>query len=394
MGIFNNRYEIEVDVDGVELDYAPSNYSFSLHDSIYKFYPTASFKMNDIGGLYNEFMSFVNGSKIDITYGIDDEFLTCPFSVIKNSIPDRNINNIVGGYTDISLLHEYSSSQTKKSYAYKDEISSIVKKLVGDYNFSKVNIDSTLNKGYWYQPFIFDAEFIQNILLPFAYSSDSNETPFFSFIDVNNQFNFKNYKKMFDSSYVEELVLFPQGSKESLGRNAIISVYPYQSSTSILRPIYNQYEHYFKKDFSFNEEEKTIDSYITTSGVNLPIKADLSNITSMLELYSEDVKDESLKNNNRGLSINRKRDFYTNDKIVTICNLNTNLCSGKKVKVSIPLSGDAKRQEESIRYSGEYIIESSYHTWNTRSGSSTLVLSRQAVKLPDTYRNKKATISK
>lgn len=391
--IFNNRYEIDIKIDDVQLDSAPSNYAFSLHDSIYKIFPTASFKINDLGGLYNEYMSFINGSKVEITYGLDSDFLVCPFTIIKNSIPDRSVNNSVGGYTEISLLHEYFYNQTKTSFAYKDEISSIVDK-VTNYNFSKKNIDKTLNKGYWYQPFIYDIEFIQDILLPFTYSSDSNETPFYCFIDVKNQFNFRNYKKMMDENYIEELVMYPIGSKESLGRNAIVSVYPYQSSLSDIKPIYNQLEYNFNKEGVLVSEENPIDRFILQGGVNVPIKADLENITSKLELYSEDNKDESLKNNNRGLAINTKKKIYTNDKIVVLCNLNINLTSGKKVKVEIPFSGDNQKQEASIRYSGEYLIESSTHTWNYRSGVTTLVLSRQAVKLPSTFRSKEATISK
>lgn len=391
--IFNNRYEIDIKIDDVQLDSSPSNYAFSLHDSIYKVFPTASFKINDLGGLYNEYMSFVNGSKIEITFGLDSDFLVCPFTVIKNSIPDKSVNNSVGGYTELSLLHEYFYNQTKTSFAYKDEISSIVDK-VTNYNFSKKNIDKTLNKGYWYQPFIYDIEFIQDILLPFAYSSDSNETPFYCFIDVKNQFNFRNYKKMMDENYVEELVMYPTGSKESLGRNAIVSLYPYQSSLSDIKPIYNQYEYHFDKEGVLVEEENSIDNFILEGGVNVPIKADLNNITSKLELYSDDIKDESLKNNNRGIAINTKKKIYTNDKVVVLCNLNINLTSGKKVKVSVPFSGDNQKEELSIRYSGDYLIESSTHTWNYNSGVTTLVLSRQSIKLPTNFRSKESTISK
>ena len=89
--IFNNRYEIDIKIDDVQLDSSPSNYAFSLHDSIYKVFPTASFKINDLGGLYNEYMSFVNGSKIEITFGLDSDFLVCPFTVIKNSIDRKSV---------------------------------------------------------------------------------------------------------------------------------------------------------------------------------------------------------------------------------------------------------------------------------------------------------------
>jgi len=393
MAIYNDRYEISLVMDGVEFDYAPSNYNFSLRDSIYKLYPTMSFNINDIGGIYSEYLFFVNGTKFDVTFGAIDNFVSCPYIIAKNSLPDQTVSSTLGGTAEVSLIHHYLFEQTKISKAFKDEISSIINK-VTDYTFSKKNIDKTLNKGYWYQPFVTNANFIQTYLLPFAYASDSNTTPFYSFITINNEYNFRNYKSMMDANPIEELTYYSQGSREALGKNAIISIFPYQSSLSDLQHSYNQYEYSFDKDSGAIEKNKLINDFIMQNNIRVPLKANLNNITKAIELYSEEVKEENLKNNNLGLSISNKKEIFTNDKVIVVCNLNTKLYSGNKVNINIPLSTDIRKEEKSLRYSGEYLIESSYHNWSGRTGTTILVLSRQGVNLPSNYRNKEQIIKK
>ena len=72
-----------------------------------------------------------------------------------------------------------------------------IKESAKKYNFDKIDIENTLNSGYWYQPYINDSEFIMNYLLPFAFSNSSQNTPFYCWIDSNNEFHFKSFQSMF-----------------------------------------------------------------------------------------------------------------------------------------------------------------------------------------------------
>ena len=64
--------------------------------------------------------------------------------------------------------------------------------------------------------------------------------------------------------------------------------------------------------------------------------------------------------------------------------LNVGLRSGKKVNILVTAS-TTDQEESSMNYSGEYLIETSYHNWDMRSGSTNLVVSRPSITIPNTY---------
>ena len=80
-----------------------------------------------------------------------------------------------------------------------------MEEIVRLYPFDSVDIESTFNSGLWYQPFVTNAEFINNYLLPFAYSTSAQNTPYYSFIDSNNKFNFKSFNSMFTQNPIKEM---------------------------------------------------------------------------------------------------------------------------------------------------------------------------------------------
>ncbi len=382
--IYNETYEIKISLDGDEIDYTPSAMAFRIKDSIFSLYPTASLNFQDLDGLFSEVLAFVNGTKVDIVYGLRDETEECSFTIIKNSVPDQANANSFGGNLEASLVHHYMYNQSKKSFAYKDEIGNIIKKLISTYNFKKVNIETTVNKGYWYQSLVNDAEFMNNYLLPFAYSTNSN-TPFYLFINSANEFYFQSHKTLMNQNSVEELQLTSKGNVQSNAKNAIQGIYPYQTSISELRSSLHQHVSNFSKDGDFQFEEEIIEDF--KGDGKLPLIANLDNVTDYYSLYSEDVEDPDMKNNNLGLSLFKKRNAFTLDKVVVVLPINRKLCSGKKVKVMIPSYTDKQQEETSARYSGEYLVESSYHIWDGSKGVTILILSRQSLVLPSTYRN-------
>ncbi|MGD9678180.1 MAG: hypothetical protein AB7V16_07425 [Vulcanibacillus sp.] len=387
--VHNNKYEISISLEDQELDSIPSNFSFTQKDSIFNLYPTASLKFNDIQGHFSEYLSFINGTKINITYGLPDEYFSCDYAIIKNSIPDQQSIHSFGGISEMSLLHYYSFNQSKKSFAYKDEISNIIKKITPSFTDRKIEV--TENKGVWYQSLITDADFMENYLLPFAYSSTSSKTPFFLFIDSNNTFHFQSYASLFSQKPVEDLQFTKKGTPESAGKNSIHALFPYQSSLSEIRHTIHSYYSQFKKDKVFDINEDIINDFIY-QGKQIPIISNIDNVMDYQTLYSDDVEDVDIKNNNLGLRLFQKRNNFTVDKLVVAINLNKNLCSGKKVNILLPTFSDKEIEELSARYSGEYLIESSYHIWSSTQGSTILILSRQGSRFPSSYRNIKKLI--
>jgi len=380
-----SNYEIAVKIDDKALDYPPTNYTFTLQDSIHTLYPTASFYFDDVGGLFNEFLTFINGTKMEITLGLPDDFIVCPYIIIKNSIPDQASTNGFGGVTNVSLVHEYMYEQSKKSRAFKDEITNIIKRIV-KYSFKKMTLETTVNKGIWYQPFIYDTEFIINNMLPFAYSSTAKNTPYYCFINSNNEFNFVSYQHMFNNSNIMELKLVPSAITQSVGLDSVYSVFPIQSSISDIRSFLNTTQYSFDKNNALKIIETEISDYRGNNN-KIPIRADLDNKTSINELYSNDCNDENIENNNKGLTLDYMRNIFTLDKVILVCNLNVKIVSGTKIKLGVPIATDNQKMESSLRYSGEYIVERSYHSWTSFGANSIIIASRNNITVPSTYLN-------
>ena len=180
---------LNVKVNENESGLSPSSISLMEFDSIFQFYPKCKIAISDSTGQLNEYLTFVNGTNLEILFGANDSTSKkCRFVVAKDAVPQQQTVSSIGGAFELETIHEYFYKQYKKSKSYSSNISDIVKSIVKNYNFSQINIESTLNTGNWYQPYVNDSEFINDYLLPFSYSSSSKNTPFFSFINSNNEF--------------------------------------------------------------------------------------------------------------------------------------------------------------------------------------------------------------
>jgi hypothetical protein len=396
--VVNERYEVELKINDTLLDFPPANYIFTIKDSIHSLYPKATLNFNDSSGQFNEFLAFVNGTRVSIKFGNKDDFIICPFVVIKNSIPEQMNQVSFGGTTELELIHEYYIKQQKHAHIYNDEISSIIRKKSKEFPFNTTDLDITQSKGTWYQPLINDSDFMTLLLLPFAYATDSAKSPFYLYIDANNDFYFKSYKKLVVDQK-EELELFHKGGidVDGLAKDRILYINSYQSSTFDLREMHHREVTYLDKSGNLKKEYDSINSYPTASnlpGGKIPIVIDPNLVTGRMRLLDEDISSTSTVNDNNGLQISSMRDGLLPDKIVLSCNLNTNLRAGKKIKVKVYNPSVPDQSEISYRYSGEYLIESSYHKWTGRMASTVLICGRQSIVVPNNYSNSKILLSK
>jgi len=386
--LYNERYTIGITIEGKDLDSAPSNYSFIMKDSINSLLPTAMITFKDLTGQFNEYLSFTNGVKINITYGDKDSTIKCPYVVMRNSTPEQIKPDNAGGLIEIPLIHEYLYYQSKQSTAFKDEISNIIKNKVKKYSFNSINIDSTLNKGIWYQPYLTDIDFMTKILMPFPYSSDSENSPYYLFIDSNNDFYFKSYKKLFiDANPVQTMILVPNTTLDTLKKNTFSIFNSTQLSIMDIKDQLHRLLFNFDKDDTYQDVQDYISDYpkSVTDAKYIPITWKIDNITYVGELLSYDIDVDNTKNNNLGLMNNSMKIAYGLDKVILITNVNTNLRSGKKLEIKVPTGKDSKQTDTSQRYSGDYLIETAYHKWTGSMGKTILVASRESIKLSDNY---------
>ena len=388
------RATISLKVNGNDSGLSPMSFSVIEFDSIYQFYPKVKFIVSDYEGIANEYLAFIDGTEVEITFGeSDDSVKKCKFVVAKNAVPQQKTSsNGIGGDFEIELIHDYFMKQYKKSNAYQSNISDIISDIVSKYQFDSVDIEDTLNSGYWYQPFVNDSEFIINYLLPFAFSNSAQNTPFYAFIDSNNVFHFKSFNSMFNSTPLKEITYGTNGIDIVANGNIFYSVNFSQLELSKIKPYFNCRYYNYDEDGNISLENDSLLKYTKSQG-KYPIIGSSTNPTEIISLYDNDIKQDDTKNNNKGFAINLHKDVVLPDKITINTHLDKTLVCGNTITVNMPNVTSNSSDALSLRNTSTYLIESSYHIWDSKNARTMLVCSKQNVNLTEQYRNNKILFS-
>ena len=388
------RATISLKVNGNDSGLSPMSFSVIEFDSIYQFYPKVKFIVSDYEGIANEYLAFVDGTEVEITFGeSDDSVKKCKFVVAKNAVPQQKTSsNGIGGDFEIELIHDYFMKQYKKSDAYQSNISDIVSEIASKYQFDSIDVEQTLNSGYWYQPFVNDSEFIINYLLPFAFSNSAQNTPFYAFIDSNNVFHFKSFNSMFNSTPLKEITYGTYGIDIVANGNIFYSVNFSQLELSKIKPYFNCRYYNYDEDGNISLENDSLLKYTKSQG-KYPIIGSSTNPTEIISLYDNDIKLNDTKNNNKGFAINLHKDVVLPDKITINTHLDKTLVCGNTITVNMPNVTSNSSDALSLRNTSTYLIESSYHIWDSKNARTMLVCSKQNVNLTEQYRNNKILFS-
>ena len=388
------RATISLKVNGNDSGLSPMSFSVIEFDSIYQFYPKVKFIVSDYEGVANEYLAFVDGTELEITFGeSDDSVKKCKFVVAKDAVPQQKTSsNGIGGDFEIELIHDYFMKQYKKSDAYQSNISDIVSEIASKYQFDSIDVEQTLNSGYWYQPFVNDSEFIINYLLPFAFSNSAQNTPFYAFIDSNNVFHFKSFNSMFNSTPLKEITYGTYGIDIVANGNIFYSVNFSPLELSQIKPYFNCRYYNYDEDGNISLENDSLLKYTKSQG-KYPIIGSSTNPTEIISLYDNDIKQDDTKNNNKGFAINLHKDVVLPDKITINTHLDKTLVCGNTITVNMPNVTSNSSDALSLRNTSTYLIESSYHIWDSKNARTMLVCSKQNVNLTEQYRNNKILFS-
>ena len=388
------RATISLKVNGNDSGSSPMSFSVIEFDSIYQFYPKVKFIVSDYEGIANEYLAFVDGTEVEITFGeSDDTVKKCKFVVAKDAVPQQKTSsNGIGGDFEIELIYDYFMKQYKKSDAYQSNISDIVSEIASKYQFDSIDVEQTLNSGYWYQPFVNDSEFIINYLLPFAFSNSAQNTPFYAFIDSNNVFHFKSFNSMFNSTPLKEITYGTYGIDIVANGNIFYSVNFSQLELSKIKPYFNCRYYNYDEDGNISLENDSLLKYTKSQG-KYPIIGSSTNPTEIISLYDNDIKQDDTKNNNKGFAINLHKDVVLPDKITINTHLDKTLVCGNTITVNMPNVTSNSSDALSLRNTSTYLIESSYHIWDSKNARTMLVCSKQNVNLTEQYRNSKILFS-
>ena len=391
--IVKDTYEVNIDINNDSLIDDSLELSFSISDSIHRLFPTMKLSFNDFSGLFQEFLLNTEGVPLSITYGIKDgELLKCNFVVQQDQLEDNQSPGVLNGPLEVDYIHEYHDKQEIRSKAYDDRISAIVREFASKYSFSAININDTGNKGIWYQPLLSDAEYMEKILLPNAFSKNADNSPFFLFIDTNNEFNFKNYKSMASAKPIN-ITFYPEIQNSAKQTNAI-SIGRFRLGSQVTYK--NRYRSVLDLTNDAGELEEDSDyiySYPELQSGKVPIVSENSYITDYIFLGFTKTEPGDVETF-QAPKINSMKNSLFLDKVIVTTYLNAGLRAGKTISLDIPTRKSDSGEDISLLYRGDYLIEESKHVWDgkKKAGYSKFIASRRAIDVPDYYQIKSKLI--
>jgi hypothetical protein len=385
--IANNYYTIDLAFQGIEQTIDPNNISFSLHESLWQMYSNATLQIKDISGILHEYMLDIEGGIFTIQYGVKDgTTIKSNYVVISNETPDNATTGLLSGTLNMSLLHEYYNYQTVLSKAYSGRISAIVKNVLSDYNFSSIVMNDTGSNSIWYRMKQSQKDFIEQVLLPNAYSTNAEYTPYFAYITTDNNFNFRNYKEFLDKKYTFELTYKPN-KKDNTTLETILDIKPFRNGS--FKTKFARNRTIITRDYSngsFTSETDLITKYPTTkrSSYKVPIIGDSSLITDYT-YYNFTQEEQGEKEALEARKRFDERESYFLDKLLITTMFNPDIHVGQILSIKVSTVSDKGNVEYGLSQSGNYVVEDCVHSWEgltARKGYTYLIVSRKFMETP------------
>jgi hypothetical protein len=370
-----NNYTLSIKINKASTDLNGDDVSLSFSDSIYELYPKASIQFVDSSGLFLESRITTAGIHFDFSVGYNSKILNLPFLVNYFETPDQLDSNSLNGTILINLIHSFYNSTSNLPKAYSKTTSDIITELISGFKFLKTDVESTvsLQDSPYYNPMLTFEDFVKNIILPNSISNQNKADPFFCFINSRNEFYFKSFTSLTKNS--SGITLFFKKGRKGNPNEKIMVFRPFSEPFSQVRDTTNFSQSFFDEDSNgdFTTEERSIlDDGITPYPI---IKLEEQTISQFDGFKDEmGVLRESVK-----INLKKKKSLLV-EKIFIITLLNTELAAGKTVSIET----DYLQKDQSLVYSGNYLIEKSTHSWDpeSRLGYTRLIVSRKKAIAP------------
>lgn len=380
-----NEFVFEVFANENNLELTPGDLSFSMIDSIYNFYPRCIFNFFDVSGLIFEGKAIAEGMSITLHLGTEDYKISCDYVMKKNQLPDARTPGYLNGEITGEVFHTYSNQQEEISFSYTGAISLVIEEVIEDFSFRDTIIEETANDDIWYRPLLTQKQFIEQILMPCAYSYNSEDTPFFCFIDSNNVFHFETFNTLINKEPSADLEYKPRGEND-LNEDMIFDIKPFSPDIKsyykfLKRKIYYQSQ----EDGSLVEEDDSFLDHPPNRGNKLPYIGDSSLVTGtqFLDLYEE----ESPENEQQmAEKIYPLKNALILERALIVTPLRVDILAGQTINIKTIVQ-NPDDSINSLYFSGKYLVEKSSHVWDKdkKTGHSEFVIGRRYVKVPDSY---------
>lgn len=359
--------------------------SFSIRYNIHNVYPKMNMSLEDVDGLFAEYLMTTPGLKYSVEFGIEggEENIKGDFVIQKDITTKLRQTELFAGTLDISLIHAWSTKQKRETLSYNKNISDIVKQLVNNYNFRSQNIENTQNKEIWYQGKQKQSEFIKKGLLPYAYNS--TETPFYFYIDCQNNVNFHSYDSFVKNSpnRTHEYTYQRQASHDDAMGNLIIDIRRWSEDKMVLDSEQKQ------ETFSVNRDGELIKIDYNSSDFlkkkALDAEPFVKNEEGIGQYYYRGIN-RDITNSDKGYRLHKMRRLFHPERYMVMVPFNPKIKAGDIFKMRVYLPNDSN-ETFSERFTGDYVIEMSEHIWDgeTMNAITKTIISRKYIQVPDDY---------
>lgn len=226
--------------------------SYIASDSIFSFFPIAELQLSDRIGVFVENLTAVEGLQLNVSLQEDEsnKILTNPFVISEYDFQAGSVGAGFSGTSIFELISLYHKLDFPKSFAFEDKIDNIVKRLLSPYEGIKTGlISQTRGVDIWYQANEPNSLLIEK-LSEVALNSNKETSPFYTFINLQNEFYFATLEDLLNQKPVNTFTLEDENVSFSL--NKIL-----EYDLTFMGYAYKKAD-YKKKFYYTNSEGKTI----------------------------------------------------------------------------------------------------------------------------------------
>lgn len=355
---------------------APNLYSFVISDSLYSPFPILNLHFPDNSGLFLDLGNFTQGVSLNIKFGVVSlsEILDVEFrsSCRDATDPTAGTPGLNGNLQIKGLHNSYYLNREAPEIAFKEmTVSDAIKKLFP--SETKLKVEATKGKIESYafdEPYLFTRE----VLLPQA--TNGKIRPYVFFRNLLDELHFESINLLEDNAPSEKLVFGDIDGEDAY--NTLNSFLPYNEGLEKTLVNFNVTGKILKNDLSFEKNNKSI---ATDAKDKIPVVVDtrIHNSQYFNRQFNPKVEYDQL--NNAFYADAMRAGFFV-DKVLCTLPFHPNLVTGKTVEIAVSVLDSEEKQELSETFSGKWLIEQSYHSWDgmVKQGQTQLILCRSSMK--------------
>lgn len=370
----DDEFKVSVSIEESSEFLSRKEIGFSIHDSIFSPFPDFELVYPDLSGLALEYGSFMEGIKLKTVFGISDKLLETNWcSVGRDSIKEAGSAPRLSGVLKVYALHEsyFKNRENPKLSFIEKPISDCVSELFSDE--SELDVEAT--KGN-ISTYAFEDPYAVTKDLLLSAANNGKVNPYVFFRDLTGVLHFCSVSKLETSSAVASFELKANLSEQDDESAIITGFLPFNERGNSVYPYMRTSGKVFNADQEFVVEDKSV-AADAVDKIPLLSENKMCHNVYFGRQFNPAVEYEKL---NVGLYSSSMK--FVLDKALCIVPFNADCVAGKVVELKVNCLNAEGEEQLSEFYSGNWLIEQSYHNWNGESSrpSTRLVLCRTSVK--------------